>query len=90
MQELTALPAEFTAGTTVEYRRAYADYPASAGWRLVSMLRGASGEDVRAVADGDDFLATLAATMSARYAASSCRGQGAFPQQRACPRPPDA
>ncbi len=60
-QELSALPESFAAGTTVRYRRRFSDYPASAGWTLKLHLAGASVLAKTAVADGDDFLVTLAA-----------------------------
>jgi len=61
-QELTNLPDQFAAGTTVSYRRRLTDYPASAGWTLRFHLAGASVLAKTAVADDDDFLVTIEAT----------------------------
>ena len=61
-QELTNLPDQFAAGTTVSYRRRLADYPASAGWTLRLHLAGASVLAKTAATDGDDFLVTIEAT----------------------------
>jgi len=63
--ELTALPDQFSAGTTVPYQKRFADYPASAGWTLTLYLAGASVLDATAVADGDDFVVTLDAADTA-------------------------
>ncbi len=60
-QELSALPESFAAGTTVRYRRRFTDYPSSAGWTLSLHLAGAGVLAKTAVADGDDFMVTLAA-----------------------------
>jgi hypothetical protein len=61
-QELTALPEEFSAGTTVRYRKRFTDYPASAGWTLTLYLGGPSARAKTAAADEDDFVVTLAAS----------------------------
>ena len=58
-QELSALPESFAAGTTVKYRRRLSDHPAGAGWTLKLHLAGASVLTKTAVAEGDDFLATI-------------------------------
>ncbi len=60
-QELSALPESIAAGTTVKYRKRFSDYPAGAGWTLNLHLAGASVLAKTAVADGDDFVVTLAA-----------------------------
>ncbi len=60
-QELSTLPAQFAAGTTVCYRRRLADYPASGGWTLRLHLAGASVLAITATADGNDFIVTIAA-----------------------------
>ncbi len=60
-QELSTLPAQFAAGTTVCYRRRLADYPASGGWTLRLHLAGASVLAITATTDGDDFIVTIAA-----------------------------
>jgi len=57
--ELTQLPDSFSAGTTVSYRKSFADYPASEGWTLTLYLAGASVEQIVAVADSDDFVVTI-------------------------------
>ena len=64
-QELANLPDQFAAGTTVCYRRRLVDYPASAGWTLRLHLAGASVLAKTAVADGDDFVVTIAAADTA-------------------------
>lgn len=61
-QELTHLPDQFAAGTTVCYRRRLADYPASAGWALRVHLAGASVLAKTAVGAGDDHLVTIEAS----------------------------
>jgi hypothetical protein len=60
-QELSALPESFAAGTTVTYRRRFSDYQASVGWTLKLHLAGASVLSKAAIADGDDFVVTIAA-----------------------------
>jgi len=62
METLTKIPASFTAGTTVKFRRTYADYPADQGWTLTGYLRGAAIRDYVAVAAGASFDFTFAAT----------------------------
>lgn len=59
--ELDYLPDAFPAGTTVVYRRNFVDYPANAGWTLKLHLAGASVRTLTAVADGADFVVTIAA-----------------------------
>ncbi len=61
-QELTNIPDQFAAGTTVCYRRRLTDFPASTGWTLQVYLAGASVLAKTATADGDDFLVTIDAT----------------------------
>ncbi len=59
------MPASFAAGTTLKYRRAYADFPASQGWTLTLYLTEGKALAVNskaAVADGDAFLFTIPAT----------------------------
>ncbi len=58
---LYALPASFSAGTTVEYRRQLSDYPASGGWTLKLYLAGAKILTTEATADGADHLITIEA-----------------------------
>jgi len=57
--ELLALPDSFAAATTVSYRKAFADYPASGGWTLTTYFAGASVFKADAVADVDDFVVTI-------------------------------
>lgn len=73
MPELTALPAAFTAGDTLTFRRTLAGYPASAGWALVYTLINATAKITlpTAVASGDDYVVTVPAATSANYAAGS-------------------
>lgn len=59
--ELDCMPESFEAGTTQTYRRNFADYPADAGWTLKLHLAGASVRTITAVADGTDFVMTIAA-----------------------------
>ena len=61
-QEITNLPDQFAAGTTVSYRRRLVDFPASLGWTLRLHLAGASVLTGTAVADGDDFVVTIEAS----------------------------
>lgn len=63
MENLTAMPAEFTAGTTVTYRRSLPSYPASA-WDLTVYLTGKSAYSVIATKDGDTFVVTIPANAS--------------------------
>jgi len=64
--ELTALPSSFAAGTTVTYRKSFDDYPASEGWTLTLYLAGANvTPPVVAVPDGDDFVVTVGADVTA-------------------------
>ena len=61
-QELTNLPDQFAAGTTVSYRRRLTDFLASAGWTLRLHLAGANVLAKTAATDGDDFLVTIEAS----------------------------
>lgn len=62
--ELTAIPLQIVRGTSLDYRRTYADFPASAGWTAKLWLAGASVVGIDGVADGDsfDFSLTVAQT----------------------------
>jgi len=64
-QDLTALPASFAAGTTVSYSKTFADYPASI-WSMTLYLAGKKILEVAAVADGDAFDLTIAASLTER------------------------
>lgn len=66
---LIALPNTFSAGTTVQYWRSYADYPASAGWQLKLHLRGASALDLLAEIVDGEFRFTLSAAATAALTA---------------------
>jgi len=59
------MPESFSAGSTVEYTRNYADYPADEGWTLTVYLAGASTLSKVAEADGGDFVVTLTAADTA-------------------------
>lgn len=63
-------PTEFTAGTTVKWRRENlkAHYPADASWILNYYLRGPGLLDAPATADGKDFAVTIAASASGTLA----------------------
>jgi hypothetical protein len=67
------MPARFEAGTTLKLRRSFGDYPASDGWSMSLLLRGAGTLDVAATADGTDFLVILSATATAGLAAGTYR-----------------
>lgn len=60
-QTLSALPATFSAGTTLEYTKSFADYPASE-WTLTLYLAGVNTLAVEAAADEDAFVVTIAAS----------------------------
>lgn len=62
--ELNAIPIEFPGGTTVAYRKSFADHPASAGWAMSLFLAGASVLEVPAEADGDAFVTTITASLT--------------------------
>ncbi len=68
MSDATAIPSTIVAGTTVEYTRAYDDYPASAGWSLSLHLAGASVLTRIATPDGDSFDVTISAASTAGLA----------------------
>jgi len=63
-------PRTFIAGATVSWSKSLEDYPAGDGWLLKYALRGpdATGIDVTATADGDDFLITISSTSSDKTA----------------------
>lgn len=64
----TTEPTEVTAGDTLTWQRALADYPASAGWVLTyALVAAASQITITATADGDDHLVSVAAAASALY-----------------------
>lgn len=62
--ELTALPDSFPAGTTITYRKSLSDYPAGDGWTFTLYLAGANVTSILGVADGNDFVVTIAATVT--------------------------
>jgi hypothetical protein len=66
MQDLTALPASFAAGTTVKYTRSHADYPANDGWVLTVVLSGRDRLEVTGTPSGAAFAVTLPATETAK------------------------
>jgi len=66
----TNIPAKITAGDTITWQRALADYPASAGWVLKYCLINAAGKiNIVSAAAGDDHLVSVAASVSTGYAA---------------------
>jgi hypothetical protein len=70
-------PREFAAGETPRWRKSLADFPASDGWALDYYLRGAgAGFDVRAAADGDDFLFEVPLASTENLAPGNYRWQG--------------
>jgi hypothetical protein len=63
-------PAELRAGDTAKWRRELPDYPASASWQLKVTLVGQQGaHTVTADADGDAFVFTLLASITAAWVA---------------------
>jgi hypothetical protein len=64
------IPAELRAGDTHKWTRSHPSYPASAGWVMAYVLVGPAGVfNFAATADGDDFAITVAASVSATWAA---------------------
>lgn len=67
MEILEREPETFIAGDTVQWRRFFSPYPASA-WELVYTFVNAGGrKQVSAAADGDAHLSTISATDSAAW-----------------------
>lgn len=64
-ENLTALPTSFTGGTTIEYSKSVSDYPASDGWTLTLYLAGVDVKEIEAEADGDAYVVTIAASVTA-------------------------
>jgi len=58
-------PAQIIAGTTVDFRRTYADFPANDGWALTFSLAGRSTATFTATADGADHVFALPAVETA-------------------------
>lgn len=67
--DLDRLPPQFAAGTTVSYRRRLDAYPAGGGWSLTLYIAGPAAANATAAADGDSFVVTLSATVTAALAA---------------------
>jgi hypothetical protein len=66
----TTEPAAVNAGDTVRWRRALADYPASAGWVLTYTLLNSAGKiTITASAQGDDHLVNVPAATTAGWIA---------------------
>jgi hypothetical protein len=66
----TSIPSQVTAGDTVQWQIALADYPASAGWILKYRFINAAGKiDIVSAPSGDDHLVTVSASSSAGWAA---------------------
>jgi len=65
----TTEPALILAGDTARWLKSLADYPASAGWVLAyTLVSAAQRYTFTAAAQGDDFLVTVAAAITAGYA----------------------
>jgi len=62
---LTELPAQLTAGTTVEYTKALAGYPADQGWTATLYLAGANLGTVTGTPSGSSFIFLLDAAITA-------------------------
>lgn len=62
---LSAMPAQFVAGTTVSYTRSSSEYPATDGWSLSVYLAGPAALAKAATASGADYAVTLTATDTA-------------------------
>jgi len=60
MPNLSALPDTITNGTYVAYTKAFADYPANAGWSMALHIAGKSKLSKNAVTSGASFVVTLA------------------------------
>jgi len=67
----TRFPTTVVAGDTVKYQLSLADYPAGDGWTMTTEIVGSSADlgTFTAVASGDDYLTTIAATTTAGWAA---------------------
>jgi hypothetical protein len=64
-------PTRITAGDTITWRKALADYPATV-WTLKYRLVNAAGKvDITASADGTDHLISVSSTTSAAYTAGT-------------------
>lgn len=69
---LTSAPSEIRAGDSYTWQISLADYLASAGWTLKYRLISSAGKfDIESDASGDDHLVTIAAAVSATYAAGT-------------------
>ena len=62
-------PTRITAGNTAKWRKTVAGFSATDGWVLSYSFRGSSALDIEAVADGSNFVATIAAAESAELTA---------------------
>ena len=69
MQTLTEMPESFAAGTTVEYTRSLADFPANDGWTLKVYLRGDGTANATVTPSGADYLVEFPAATTAPLAA---------------------
>lgn len=65
VEPLSAMPARFSAGSTVCVEFSHPDYPASDGWELVLYLGGPARTHADGVADGGGWIVTLAASATA-------------------------
>lgn len=77
MDDLTQMPARFSAGASVTYTRTVDDYPASDGWTLKVYLAGVAGTAVEATvttdADGRRYVVTIPGTATAALATGGYR-----------------
>ena len=68
----TTEPSSIIAGDTAKWLKTLTDYPASAGWALAyTMVNGSNRYTFSGTAQSDSFLVTVAATMTATWAAST-------------------
>lgn len=59
-------PSRFVAGSTVTWKKLLYDFPASLGWVVKYFLRGPSRLDITCTADGDEHVAIIEASDSAK------------------------
>ena len=74
----TEVPTTITAGDTVKWKIALADFPAGEGWVLsYALLRRGSGVRIliESAPSGDDHLVNVAAAVTAEYAAGDYHAQ---------------
>lgn len=59
-------PSSFVSGSTITWRKSLSDFSAADGWVLKYFLRGPSSLNIICTADGNDHVATIAASDSAK------------------------